>query len=996
MLAAEAGFDYKLETCRNSREILHACATTKTDRHSSGSQDAGTGTCSVSTFTEPDLIGPLEPGTPVTLEGIVWHESVTKGFVVVNITWRGKTYMGTLMDYAQLEWAPPRHCDSPPSDIDSTRSPAKDKTVKRSRNGVLGLTEGDLTSQLRGGKTRRGANFQTPASPARSDASSGKRKGRVPNTTKSSTAPDNNAPSDLLPCVTDEGKAKRGRRAASGPSTPSSEQPTPSSASPPLLECPEANCSKKFPNLNALRFHQQDQHSRLVEDDRSCDSQPETRCSSESANAPSHAVPLTTESSNSSLFSKSDMDSLTAMQLQLVSATTHQPAKPDASKAVLPEITPTSNTNAMPISVPSATVATLQNPSVSSDPALKAVLEPTLAAPLSNSDNAARGEDSVETDNKADKQRNSGRRKQSRPCLSEQKGSTTKENTTVSEKNNRPSETSVLDVLRGKKPAADLLEPVKKQSKVGSSGSKPDASYDSDSSESALTEEQARNIVTAKLDPTMLDTLKSLGIRPFGVSSSISAEVNNPAVKTAVAMCQKLGNRIRDPEIPHTSAKNASLNRPLDLKITPSAAPTSPLVTTVKTQEHPERTESAYSDISDDGDDVKPDKDIEMPSVPTTPISSASDRPPYLGFFPSSPFLLQGLGEPDGKRSSPSELPKKMPFAPYVYGGLPIASPDHFANSGLTFPNILEFPPNRSEADSKARPTDPGADAGPSGSAVKTPGRSTEAKAIKEETVKGDKGEGKCKSPSVKETSKVPLEAKNEPVKPKEEMAKAVSPVANKLPPANPPLYAQPPYLPPPGFRPGMPPGGYPPPNHPLYMGPRPLFPQDQMQFLNMMYGYGMQRGGPMPPGMPPLGEPLPYDLQQRLYSPGQFTHKIHELTATKEGNNKNTPPTSASSILSENKKPVMQSQENVKKAGEAPAVKGSRPVKTGLADGRLDRVNLEQASSQSRRGAGPHPSGASASALGPDVPAAHTVDSHQAFASQKPPTLHLPSSNSN
>ena len=27
------------------------------------------------TMTEPDCLGPLDPGTSVTLEGIVWHET---------------------------------------------------------------------------------------------------------------------------------------------------------------------------------------------------------------------------------------------------------------------------------------------------------------------------------------------------------------------------------------------------------------------------------------------------------------------------------------------------------------------------------------------------------------------------------------------------------------------------------------------------------------------------------------------------------------------------------------------------------------------------------------------------------------------------------------------------------------------------------------------------------------------------------------------------------
>lgn len=65
---------------------------------------------SVGTITEPDCLGPCEPGTSVTLEGIVWHET-EGGVLVVNVTWRGKTYVGTLLDCTQHDWAPPRWVD---------------------------------------------------------------------------------------------------------------------------------------------------------------------------------------------------------------------------------------------------------------------------------------------------------------------------------------------------------------------------------------------------------------------------------------------------------------------------------------------------------------------------------------------------------------------------------------------------------------------------------------------------------------------------------------------------------------------------------------------------------------------------------------------------------------------------------------------------------------------------------------------------------------------
>lgn len=41
----------------------------------STSQDVATDTHDVAVVTDPDCLGPCEPGTQVTLGGIVWHES---------------------------------------------------------------------------------------------------------------------------------------------------------------------------------------------------------------------------------------------------------------------------------------------------------------------------------------------------------------------------------------------------------------------------------------------------------------------------------------------------------------------------------------------------------------------------------------------------------------------------------------------------------------------------------------------------------------------------------------------------------------------------------------------------------------------------------------------------------------------------------------------------------------------------------------------------------
>lgn len=45
---------------------------------------------SVGTITEPDCLGPCEPGTSVTLEGIVWHE--TEGGMFYHISYFFKIF----------------------------------------------------------------------------------------------------------------------------------------------------------------------------------------------------------------------------------------------------------------------------------------------------------------------------------------------------------------------------------------------------------------------------------------------------------------------------------------------------------------------------------------------------------------------------------------------------------------------------------------------------------------------------------------------------------------------------------------------------------------------------------------------------------------------------------------------------------------------------------------------------------------------------------------
>lgn len=67
-------------------------------------RDASTSTRDCATITEPDLLGPCEPGSKIVLEGIVWLE--TPGMMVINAHWRGRAYLGTLLDASKNTLGP--------------------------------------------------------------------------------------------------------------------------------------------------------------------------------------------------------------------------------------------------------------------------------------------------------------------------------------------------------------------------------------------------------------------------------------------------------------------------------------------------------------------------------------------------------------------------------------------------------------------------------------------------------------------------------------------------------------------------------------------------------------------------------------------------------------------------------------------------------------------------------------------------------------------------
>jgi len=223
----------------------------------SSTKECGTST-SVGTITEPDCLGPCEPGTSVTLEGIVWQET-DGGILVVNVTWRGKTYVGALLDCTRHDWAPPRLCDSPASDIDLKASKGvRAKRIVTRSNGNNALDEKNLlqtTGKLRNGKGRRipSSNEPTP--------SCSKKQRELPAVEaaqlESNTSQTNASSSEIIsnPSSADN---ENGQQDSISTSSILIDKPGPSS--PVLIGCEEPNCSKRYRNMNGLLYHQAHAH----------------------------------------------------------------------------------------------------------------------------------------------------------------------------------------------------------------------------------------------------------------------------------------------------------------------------------------------------------------------------------------------------------------------------------------------------------------------------------------------------------------------------------------------------------------------------------------------------------------------------------------------------------------------------------------------------------------------------------------------------------------
>lgn len=186
------------------------------------------------------------------------------GVLVVNVTWRGKTYVGTLLDCTKNDWAPPRFCDSPSSDIEMRTPKNRGKRGRaQTATPVNELTAPDLkvgNVKLRNGaKGRRGSSangstsFVAPASPIKPEPwPKRKTRGSENESQEDATANKNTKRSKLQKELD-----RKERQNSPAPTNADNVGPY----SPALIECPEPNCSKKYKHINGLRYHQSHAHS---------------------------------------------------------------------------------------------------------------------------------------------------------------------------------------------------------------------------------------------------------------------------------------------------------------------------------------------------------------------------------------------------------------------------------------------------------------------------------------------------------------------------------------------------------------------------------------------------------------------------------------------------------------------------------------------------------------------------------------------------------------
>ncbi|XP_054982424.1 zinc finger protein 609 isoform X1 [Sorex araneus] len=254
-------------------------------------RSVGVNTCDVALATEPECLGPCEPGTSVNLEGIVWQET-EDGMLVVNVTWRNKTYVGTLLDCTRHDWAPPRFCDSPTSDLEMRNGRGRGKRMRPNSNTPVSeaATASDSKGSSSSSKTRAGANSKG----RRGSQNSSEHRPPASSTTEEVKASPSSANkrkskplSDMeLNSSSEDSKGNKRIRtnsmgSATGPLPGTKVEPAVvdrNCPSPVLIDCPHPNCNKKYKHINGLKYHQAHAHT---DDDSKTEADGDSECGEE-------------------------------------------------------------------------------------------------------------------------------------------------------------------------------------------------------------------------------------------------------------------------------------------------------------------------------------------------------------------------------------------------------------------------------------------------------------------------------------------------------------------------------------------------------------------------------------------------------------------------------------------------------------------------------------------------------------------------------------------
>uniref|UniRef100_G3PXV4 C2H2-type domain-containing protein n=1 Tax=Gasterosteus aculeatus aculeatus TaxID=481459 RepID=G3PXV4_GASAC len=235
-------------------------------------------TSDVALATEPECLGPCEPGTSVNLEGIVWQET-EDGMLVVNVTWRNKTYVGTLLDCTRHDWAPPRFCESPTSDLEMRNGRGRGKRMRPNSNTPINEnsnssdnkgTTNNKTRAASNSKGRRGS--QTPSerrTPPNSNtedikaspSSAGKRKAKPASDMEPNSSSEDTKGNKRMRTNSNSGLGPTGLPLPSIKTEPLPPPLDRSCPSPVLIDCPHPNCNKKYKHINGLKYHQARAHN---------------------------------------------------------------------------------------------------------------------------------------------------------------------------------------------------------------------------------------------------------------------------------------------------------------------------------------------------------------------------------------------------------------------------------------------------------------------------------------------------------------------------------------------------------------------------------------------------------------------------------------------------------------------------------------------------------------------------------------------------------------